>query len=537
KTFFLFKHFELFKRFVFYLEIEVSQGSYITIRRNVEEASKIALKTHRERRSDFSQLVRSEWDHFDVPLKRARELLDSHLDLSAVRPWDYRKGLGYLLRSQEDYLDVFQLRKFTGPHKYWKPYLAQLLGFDAEIVSRQYENEEQLAATERTIETLRQELGEASVDAGKVSGMLLLKQRELDDKQRLLDAFDFERQDTLYTKDVVDNIDEEIALLNARRYSLNVNRKKVIGSLDAGEIRFDTDEAAKLFREANVFFEGQIRRDFDQLIAFNKAITEERRQYLQAELEEIDAELTTIEKGLGSLGGRRSEMLSFLSETDSFAKYKQFSRDVISLRVEVESLERQREFLHRQQELRSKMRALNEEKNVIQDSLERSLQDQESDARSLFSKTRLNFSEIVESVIDRKAVLYVEINSAGHLDFKADILGEGGGATSADKGHSYRKLLCIAFDLAILRAHLDQKFPRFVFHDGVFESLDDRKKAKLMDVMRQYSAMGIQQVITSIDSDVPDALGSPHPFFSDLELVVRLHDEGDDGRLFRMPSW
>ncbi|MFZ2077034.1 MAG: DUF2326 domain-containing protein, partial [Xanthobacteraceae bacterium] len=34
----------------------------------------------------------------------------------------------------------------------------------------------------------------------------------------------------------------------------------------------------------------------------------------------------------------------------------------------------------------------------------------------------------------------------------------------------------IGFDMALLRAHLDHKFPRFVYHDGVFESLDPRKK-------------------------------------------------------------
>lgn len=58
-------------------------------------------------------------------------------------------------------------------------------------------------------------------------------------------------------------------------------------------------------------------------------------------------------------------------------------------------------------------------------------------------------------------------------------LDESGNATSADLGHAYRKLLCIAFDLAVLRAHLDDEFPRFVYHDGVLESLDDRKKENL----------------------------------------------------------
>jgi uncharacterized protein YydD (DUF2326 family) len=86
---------------------------------------------------------------------------------------------------------------------------------------------------------------------------------------------------------------------------------------------------------------------------------------------------------------------------------------------------------------------------------------------------------------------------------KADILDSAGNATSADLGHTYRKLLCIAFDLEVLRAPLDQRFPRFVFHDGVLESLDDRKKLNLMAALREYSDLGIQSIITLIDSDLP----------------------------------
>ena len=48
------------------------------------------------------------------------------------------------------------------------------------------------------------------------------------------------------------------------------------------------------------------------------------------------------------------------------------------------------------------------------------------------------------------------------MEFKAEILDESGSATSANLGHTYRKLLCVAFDLAVLRAHLNDKFPRFV---------------------------------------------------------------------------
>lgn len=88
-----------------------------------------------------------------------------------------------------------------------------------------------------------------------------------------------------------------------------------------------------------------------------------------------------------------------------------------------------------------------------------------------------------------------------------------------------------------MRAHLDDKFPRFVYHDGVFESLDDRKKANLLKVIREYADLGVQPVITLIDSDMPPAGNNEGLVFSPDEIVLTLHDESPDGRLFRMKAW
>ena len=132
---------------------------------------------------------------------------------------------------------------------------------------------------------------------------------------------------------------------------------------------------------------------------------------------------------------------------------------------------------------------------------------------------RLFFSEIVEEVIDRKALLSVSPNQAWTPGVQGRIPDESGNATSADLGHTYRKLLCIAFDLAVLRAHLDDKFPRFVYHDGVFESLDDRKKENLLAVIRRYADLGIQPVITLIDSDLPAPANDDPPVFDNAEIV------------------
>jgi len=536
-NFFLFKHLEVFRDFAFFLEVSLQDGSYLTVRRSVAEASKVAFKRHATKHQDFSSLPENSWDHFNIPFDRAREIMDGMLDWRAIKPWQYRKGLGYLLRSQGDYHDVFQLRKFASKHGDWKPFLAHILGFNSQTIDQHYKKEQELEEKQVIEQNINSELGGTVEDISKVEGLLLLKQKEAEKRQKLLDAFDFRAQDKGKTKQVVDEIDERIAALNAERYSLTQNRKKILASLEDDQILFNPDDAQKLFGEVGVLFQGQIKKDFQQLIAFNKAITEERRNYLQEERDEIEAELKKVNSELSTLGKKRSDALSFLSSTDVFVKYKQVSDEMVTLRADITSLERQKGFLHRLQELRAEIRLLKEDLQRLQSQIEADVEKQNSDGTSLFSTIRVFFSEIVEDVIDRKALLSVSPNQQGHLEFKAEILDESGNATSADMGHTYRKLLCIAFDLAVLRAHLPDQFPRFVYHDGVFESLDDRKKENLLVVIRNYAELGLQPVITLIDSDLPARPNGSESVFDESELVLLLHDEGENGRLFTMKAW
>lgn len=535
--FFLFKHEEVFKDFIFFLEIELSDLSYVTVKRSVSEASRISFKKHDAENQDFTTLSDANWDHRDIAFDRACEMLDGFLDWRSVAPWDFRKGLGFQLRSQDDFQDVFQLRRFVGSHANWKPYVAHIFGFDHTLATQHYDKEFKIEEKEKKAETIRAELGGTVDEIENIDGLLLLKKKDAEKKRKLLDDFDFRQQDKDRTKKIVDEIDTRIAHLNSRRYSLSQSKKKIMTSLEEGQILFNPEEAERLFGEAGVLFSGQIKKDFQQLISFNKAITEERRVYLQEDRAEIESELKTIGTELNSLGKRRSDALGFLSQTDIFAKYKKVTDDLVVLRADIEMLDRQRGFIERLQKMHKDIRTLSKEKAQIQSLIEADVAKQTANSESIFSIIRLYFSEIVEAVLSHKALLKVRVNDHGHLDFKAEILDEAGKTTSAGLGHTYRKLLCIAFDLAVLRAHLANKFPRFVYHDGVFESLDDRKKANLLTVIREYADLGLQPIITLIDSDMPPAENEGDPVFSQEELILTLHDEGIDGLLFRMKSW
>ncbi|MFT6653267.1 MAG: hypothetical protein ACJAWI_000007 [Marinomonas primoryensis] len=99
---------------------------------------------------------------------------------------------------------------------------------------------------------------------------------------------------------------------------------------------------------------------------------------------------------LGAMGKKRSDMLSFLSETDVFGKFRQVSDDTITLRAGITSLERQRGFLHRLQELRTDIRALTESRGHLQTQIEVDVEKQNSAPDSLFSSIRVFSAKLLK---------------------------------------------------------------------------------------------------------------------------------------------
>ena len=537
KSFFIFKHADLFYKFVFYLEVKLSNGRFLTIQRSANEASKISFKKHAQEKQNYSLLDENSWDHYKVSFDKAKQILDSYLDLRAVSPWSFRKGIGYHLRTQKDFGDVFKLSKFSGAHADWKPYIAHMLGFDANIIAEHYKKESELDKKSDEVKLLIREIGAGIDDLSKIEGILLLKREEVKNKQKLIDSFDFEEQDKLKISELVGDINEKITRINKEKYYLKQNRKQIVSSISDGNVVFDTEKTQKLFNEAGVLFKGQIKKDFDQLIEFNHSLTEERRKYLIEEKNEIDNRLKEIGKESETLQKQRSENLSFISDTNALDKYKEISDEIVILKSDIISLERQKEYIEKIGKLKSEIKVLNGEKDTLGESISLDVKTQNSSETSTFSQIRLYFSEIVEQVINRKALLSVRINKQEHIEFSYDILDETGNTTSAGAGYTYLKLLCIAFDMAIARAYKDSLYPHFIFHDGVFESLDDRKKENLIKIFRGYSQYGIQQIITLIDSDIPPGHSDEEPFINEDEVVLTLHDEGSAGRLFKMKTW
>lgn len=536
-SFFLFKHSDVFGSFVFYLEVCLPDGRFLTIGRRVDPGSRVEFKRSQDSIADASVLTDSEWSHHDVSFERAKTLLDGILAIDALRPWGFRKLVGYLIRTQQDYQDVFQLGKFSGKHQDWKPFVAHLLGLPAEDVIRLYEKRTELDETTAHLETLTREWGAEDPDPSMLDALISVKRREVDSKEATLDSFDFGEEDHQVVGEVVDDIEARLSGLNEEAYHLAQIRRQLEDSLSARELIFRPRDAEALFRDAGVFFDGQLTKDFDQLIEFNRAITEERRSALQTQLELARAREDEVEAELRQWNETRSRSLDYLRESDSLAKYKRLASSLTTLRAELAMLESQRAAVGRLVELRREVREIREEFGRLQSIVEAQIDQVSQDDHSLFGTIRTFFTDIVSEVIGEKAVLTMHMNSQGGVEFRAEFIGGSGVATSGDRGTSYKKLLCIAFDLSVLRAYAGVRFPRFVYLDGALEQLEPRKREKLLAVFREYAALGLQPVISLLDSDLPQPLDSGATTLASSDVVLTLHDEGEDGRLFKMASW
>ncbi|MFW6768424.1 DUF2326 domain-containing protein, partial [Acinetobacter pittii] len=524
-----------FKDFIFFLEIQLADGTYLTIRRSVLQSSRASFKKHNDKFQDYSSLGKSEWDHYEVAFKKSITLLDSFLNYKTITPYSFRKIIGFLLRSQEQYQDVFNLN-FQAKHADWKPFLAKCLGLEDSLIEQSYNLEKDLEALEA--EKKRMESNQSHSDLGEIEGLLALKRNDLSLKQSELDNLDFSNTDLEMANQLSKDLDKKIQTYNSEIYYLKANIQRLDNALIDTKIHFDMKETEKLFKEAEVVFADQLKKSYEQLVDFHKTIIKERRKYLLEERKDLEADLSYHIQLLQDANTQRSSTLKTYNSTDVLERYKILAQQVANLNSHIELLEEQSKALHESQDIQSHIQSARTSLEEIHVKITKNLYENlDSNSRSIFADVRLNFNSIITKVLSEPAVFSISLNKEKHLEFSAKFLDSSGNNTSADKGNTYKKLLCIAFDLSVLQTHIKNDFPHFVFHDGVFENLDDRKKENLLDVMRNLASSGVQQIVTMIDSDTPQEYTKCSNWLTTEEIRRTLHDDGPEGRLFNMSSW
>ena len=153
-----------------------------------------------------------------------------------------------------------------------------------------------------------------------------------------------------------------------------------------------------------------------------------------------------------------------------------------------------------------------------------------------YSEIRTKFSEYYKAIMDESANISWQINSNNNVDFiqpKVHSKKDEQKETAKDEGNTYKKLLCVTFDLAILTTYNSESYFRFVYHDDVLSQQDDRLKNRLIELTKTLtSQFNLQYILSAIKSDLPHNENDEIVYFNDDEIVLRLHDRDESGTLF-----
>lgn len=531
---FLFKHYDRFCDFVFFFEIKLNNGKFLTIRRSVNNNTKISLKKHEGKNQDYTNLIDDQWDYANLAIGNAKLILDSILNLTSISPWDYRMAISYALRRQDDFNDIFQLQKFGPKHISWKPYIGHLLGFDSDNLKKNYELKNNIDKAYVILNELQKELGLFKGNEEEMlKDALSLKIKNAEALENQLNEFNFNDSDAHAIESLSDNIDVEIEELNRIRYYVSSNLKKLKKAESKKPASFSLTKTEKLFEEAGVLFGDQIKKSYEQLLEFNRLITTERVAFIQQQIVDLEHQLIDVSIRLKELNDEKALRISFFSNTYIFDKYKEVSKHLVIINTEINSIKNKLDISEQIKLKKQDVRELTLEKNEV---IEKIRVDRDIVTRSdtsVYKTIKTNFTDFVRLVLDKNGLISTEQNGEGNLIFHAGFVDEKFNFTSESDGCSYKKILCMGFDLSINIAYSTENFIRFIYHDGGLETLDSRKKKEFLKYVRLIPAIyGVQYILTVIDSDIPSDV-----IFREDEIALTLHDDGDEGLLFKMPSW
>ncbi len=488
---------------------------------------------HADGGKDFSDVADDAWGHRALGFDAARELLDAWLDLRILKPYDYRKAITYFLRSQDDWGDELQLRKFMqGKDSTWKPFVAHLFGFSNNIFVRKYELDDQIDAGNQK---LRDQQAEVQFYLPALMAEISALRQEIEGIGDQLDAFQFDSEERRLMEELVNVVEAEIAAINAELYDVRYDIRQISVALEQQD-KFDLKEITQVFEETKLHFPDALRRKYEELIAFNKKVTHERDVALRSRRKELETRAEKLEARRVKLDADRQRSLSTLRNTDTFAKFKDLQKLLVDRRAQLVYRDEQRKKLELVAETARQVRELERERGRVVDELKVLL----ARHTPIVESFRAIFNRYCQQVLDHNGLFYFRLNINHNLVYEIGLEEKGqlGKTSSQSDGTSYKKLICALFDLALLKVYENAPFFHFVYHDGVLEALDNRKKEALLKIVREQIAQGkTQYIMTLIDADMPrNAAGKRRPFPED-EIVLRLHDEGDDGRLFKMPEF
>lgn len=520
----------VFKDFTFYLEIELSENKFLTIKRSTSGRANSGIKLT-DASIDCTELEKKDFDFFGADATALNYLNEQlKFKINDREILNFRKYLGYFLRDKDDFSHAFMLNKYKkGKDIEWKTIVASMLGLDDGAVRKKFSAEKEIEKLESEVKYLENNENCNVTDIEVIKETIIVLKDELIEKEELYNGFDFSLKEHNINKELVDEVEENISMLNKERYILSKKNNLIESSLKK-EQEIDLKKVIKLFDEVNVNLNDMLINSYNDVLKFNKQITKDRELYLKEEQSNIQKRLNEIESLLSEENTKRKNLLSVLTETDTFSKFKEIEQEIVDIKSRIYTTEEFEKLLRGYSCRLRKIRILNRRKEKIILNIDHSLKNPTEN----FKNIKTTFKEISKMVFGVEAILIASLNSHNNLEFKTKIIDTKKILENTkEEGEAFGRMFCFIFDVAVLLTHKDSRFFNFIAHDGLFDNLGKQYKDGLISVINYLKENGIQYIFTSIEDEIDGEFLS----LCKTEYLVKELADTKEQRLFKMDTF
>lgn len=301
----------------------------------------------------------------------------------------------------------------------------------------------------------------------------------------------------------------------------NTQDRALVGDLEAAisTSRVPTyADLQELYEQAGVQLPSLALKRFDELEEFHRSITENRRTYLQGELDNALHRITSREERKSELDRRRGEIMGVLRAGGALEQYLELQGELARLEQQTNSL---RDKLDAAEYLQGQQAELAMERKRLQLRLQQDLREQ----KGRVEEAIVTFED-VSSRLYEAAGSFILSDTEDGPKFDVKIQGQ------KSKGVSSMQIFC--FDIALTRLTLERGInPGFLVHDShLFDGVDPRQIMTALQVGHEMASKHGFQYIVALNSDTVEAERSagfdPNQFVNE----VRLTDATDSGGLF-----
>lgn len=487
KTFLSNSVFQEKKDLAFFLEIKLS-NQYCTIKRYVK--SKKIFITCLQSSEDLTDLDNDKFQYVNLNLNSAKEILNDKMDFVCKPFGDYRKFLGFFMRDQDNQSDIFRLNKFQRSKDIdWKPYVVALMGINGDLIRQKYELDATIDKVLTEIKNL--EKGLSGETQEHIQDKIDLLEQEKEEFEKSFQKFDFYLREQQIDKNLVDSIEKNIAHYNKQRNAL---RQEIayIESTSHNNTSLTIGQIDDFFKELNVYFNKDLKKQYEDVIYFNEVINKDRKKILQENLQEFKKQMNAIDECLTDLNQQRKKALSLLQSTDTMKKFKQLEREIIDISTQISNLKRMLEKFNIISDMRSEVEKMKNKLNENVDSIKGQVQ---NEIHQQIQKIFLQYALIV---LQERITISLGLNIQKNIDFATTFTND----EKRDEGHTIQKLLCFIFAMSLVEYYENQNFFHFIAFDSAMDGDKQEYQDRLLNALQKISDLNIQVIITTIDDEI-----------------------------------